>query len=100
MGDETSNVSVVRQGRAAGVNFAVLTLASGSANDSFELETVINESDGSPGSAVTRVIWASCTEAHTGSAVTRAMKWTTTTDTLTVGSGPSSAALEFMVWWI
>ena len=37
MGDVTSNVSVVQQGRLAGANFAVLTLASGSAADYFKL---------------------------------------------------------------
>lgn len=100
MGDETSNVSVVRQGRMAGVNFAVLTIASATAADYFELETVINDSDGSPGSDVGRVLYVACTEAHTGTPVTIPMKWTTTTDTITVGSGPSTAALEFFVMWI
>ncbi|KKM15235.1 hypothetical protein LCGC14_1698100 [marine sediment metagenome] len=99
MGDVTSNVSVVQQGRLAGANFAVLTLASGSAADYFELETVINESDGGPGSDVKRVLYVTCTEAHTATAVTRPMIWTTTTDTITIGAGPSSAACEFFVLW-
>ncbi len=99
MVDVTSSVSVIRQGRLSGANFAVLSIDSADATNSFELETVINESDGGPGSVVKRVLWADCTEDHTGTPVVRAMKWTITNDTITIGNGPSSAACEFFVLW-
>ena len=100
MKDVSSSVSVVRQGRLSGINFAVLTIASATATETFELESVINESDGGPGIDVKRIINIECTEDHTGTPVTRPMEWTTTTDTIIIGDGPSTAALEFLVFWI
>lgn len=100
MVDVSSSVSVVRQGRLSGVNFAVLTIASATAAETFELESVINESDGGPGIDVKRVINVECTEDHTGTPAVIPMKWTITDDTITIGTGPSTAALEFLVFWI
>lgn len=100
MVDISSSVSVVRQGQLSGVNFAVLTIESASATETFELETVINESDGGPGIDVQRVIEVKCTEDHAGTPVVRPMKWTTTDDTITIGTGPSTAACEFLVFWM
>ncbi len=95
MTDITSSTTLKAQYHLSGVNVAILNAASGSAGDTIELDTLL-ESEGL-GKRVKVVRYASCTEDFDGTPVVIPMKWNETNDTLTVGTGPSSAEITIRV---
>ncbi len=92
MSDVTSTTVLTRVVTLAGVNIAYLTNPSVSAADTIELEDVLIG-----GANVKRVLGGLIIEDPAGTAVNIPLKHTTTNDTITIGTGPSSAAVEIIV---
>lgn len=95
MGDITSGTSLLSSYHLAGENIAILQHDSASASDTIELDNLL-EANGL-GKRVKVVRYAHCVEDFSGTPVNRAMKWNKNNDTLTIGSGPSSATVTIKV---
>ncbi len=95
MTDITSSCTLKRQCHFAGLNVAIIHCSSASAADTIELDTLL-ESEGL-GQRVKIVRYAHCVEDFDGTPVNRPMKWNESNDTLTIGSGPSSAEVTIKV---
>lgn len=95
MSDITSNCTLKAQYHLAGINVAIVHCSSASAADTLELDTLLESEE--LGSRVNVVRYAHCVEDFDGTPVNRPMKWNESNDTLTVGSGPSSAEVTIRV---
>lgn len=96
MTDVTSTCVLEHSAHPAGINVAIISNPSASAADTIELNTLL-ESEGL-GERVKEILYCACTEDFDGTPVTIPMKWTTT-DTLTIGTGPSTAEVTILVFY-
>jgi len=101
MGDVTSSCTIIHQAHPAGVNMVILDCSSCSAADYIDLNDLLEPN--LLGTRVKYVHYAHALEAPYGTSVNIPVVLTTGTttvsDRITVGTGPSSAAVRFIVFY-
>ena len=101
MAEITAGMTLIRNSQNVGLNIAVVeTAATADDGDTFELETVLNEADGGPGIDVKKVIYVNAIQDPTGTAASEPMKWSDTTDTITIGGATDNKRRTIMVVYI
>ena len=101
MSDVTSSCTVIHEAHMGGVNMVVIDCSSCTAADYIDLNDLLESN--TLGKRVKYVHYADSTEDPYGTAVKRPVVLTTGTttisDRITVGSGPSSAEVRFIVFY-
>ncbi len=99
MGDVTSASTIIHEAHPAGLNIVIVDCSSCSDNDYIDLNDLLESN--SLGKRVKFVHYAHSIEDIYGTAVNRPVELltgsTTISDRITVGTGPSSAAVRFFV---
>ena len=101
MGDVSSSCSIIHEAHMSGMNCVILDCSSCSDNDYIDLNDLLESNE--LGKRVKYVHWAHAVEDPYGTAVNRPVELTTgsttISDRITVGTGPSSAEVRFIVFY-
>jgi len=97
MTEITSTTVLEHSAHPGGINVAILSNPSASATNTIELNKLLESNE--LGERVKEILYCDCTEDFDGTPVKRPMKWNSTNDTLTIGTGPSAAEVTILVFY-